>query len=381
MPCDIDYGARSIQYICSSFTREPACAATIQEVQLLARSTRALPSWARLDYAKKFSSQFVHRVFFARDTVGGFIATTRITVLFSGLLAIIGFTTMMVKPDLANKLQNLPVFASSTAQNVAPQVQAAPAPELSGQANAAPAAPKVAALTVPAPAADNRHVLHMDGMLNKAIKPVDSSRQQQWVTNWLSKRYRVAGDATNMFVTTAYKTARETKLDPLLILAVMAIESGLNPFAESPVGAQGLMQVMSKVHEDKFENLGGIKAALNPTANIKVGSMILRDYVAQGGSVEAGLKRYVGAAAFATDGGYGYKVLAEYRRLQDVAIGKNVPSTGSSAPIATPKPRQIQAVSPINAGQVPAEAAVNTPGANEHRIQQSDNQLNALPMT
>ncbi len=357
---------------------------------MLARSTGALPSWATLGYAKKFSSQFVSRVFFARDTVGGFIATTRITVLFSGLLAIIGFTTMMVKPDLANKLQNLPVFASSTAQNVAPQVQAAPAPELSDQANAAPAAtattattaaPKVAALTVPAPAAGNNHVLHMDGLLNHAIKPVDSSRQQQWVTNWLSKRYRVAGDATNMFVTTAYKTARETKLDPLLILAVMAIESGLNPFAESPVGAQGLMQVMSKVHEDKFENLGGIKAALNPTANIKVGSMILRDYVAQGGSVEAGLKRYVGAAAFATDGGYGYKVLAEYRRLQDVAIGKNVPSTGSSAPIATPKPRQIQAVSPINAGQVPAEAAVNTPGANEHRIQQSDNQLNALPMT
>ena len=351
---------------------------------MLARSTRALPSWATLGYAKKFSSQFVSRVFFARDTVGGFIATTRITVLFSGLLAIIGFTTMMVKPDLANKLQNLPVFASSTAPSVAPQVQAAPAPELSGQANAATATtatPKVAALTVPAPAANSNHVLHMDGLLHKGVKSIDSSREQQWVTNWLSKRYRVAGDATNMFVTTAYKTARETKLDPLLILAVMAIESGLNPFAESPVGAQGLMQVMSKVHEDKFENLGGIKAALNPTANIKVGSMILRDYVAQGGSVEAGLKRYVGAAAFATDGGYGYKVLAEYRRLQDVAIGKNVPSTGSSAPIATPKPRQIQAVSPVNANQVPAEAAVNTPGANEHRIQQSDNQLNALPLT
>ncbi|GAC1327042.1 MAG: hypothetical protein NVSMB28_23610 [Collimonas sp.] len=326
-------------------------------------------------------------MFFARDSVGGFIATTRITVLFSGLLAIVGFTTMMVKPDLASKLQNLPVFAGSAGQNVAPQAQAAPAPALPGQANTAsaaptaPAAPKVAALTVPT--VDNNHVLRMDGLLNKGIKPIDSSRQQQWVTNWLSKRYRVAGDATNMFVTTAYKTARETKLDPLLILAVMAIESGFNPFAESPVGAQGLMQVMSKVHEDKFENLGGIKAALNPTANIKVGSMILKDYVTQGGSVEAGLKRYVGAAAFANDGGYGYKVLAEYRRLQDVAIGKNVPSIGSSAPIATPKPRQIQAVSPSVAGQVPAEAAatVNAQGMTEHRIQQSDNQLNALPLT
>lgn len=371
MPCDIDYGARSIQHICSSFTKEPACAATIQEVQLLARSIRALPSQATLDRIKKFGSRSVSGVFFARDTLGGFIATTRITVLFSGLLIIIAFTTMMVKPDLAYKIQNLPLFASSA---LAPQAVPAAAPELSGQTNTAS---QVAIPTVPAPAADNNHLLHMDELSNQTLKPLDSSRQQQWVTNWLSKRYRVAGEATNIFVATAYKTARETKLDPLLILAVMAIESGLNPFAESPVGAQGLMQVMSKVHEDKFENLGGIKAALNPTANIMVGSMILKDYVTQGGSVEAGLKRYVGAAAFANDGGYGYKVLAEYRRLQDVATGKKVPSTGSTAPIAAPKQRPMQAVAPSDATQ----AEATTPDAIEHRIRQPDNQLNARPLT
>jgi hypothetical protein len=115
------------------------------------------------------------------------------------------------------------------------------------------------------------------------------------VTEWLSRRYRVAGDAANMLVSTAYSTAHEIKLDPLLILAVMAIESGLNPFAESPMGAQGLMQVMSKVHSDKFEEVGGTKAALNPVANIRVGSQILKDYVTRTGSVEGGLKTYVGA--------------------------------------------------------------------------------------
>lgn len=161
-----------------------------------------------------------------------------------------------------------------------------------------------------------------------------TSKQQQWVTKWLSKRYRVASDATNMLVSTAYLTAHEVKLDPLLILAVMAIESGLNPFAESPMGAKGLMQVMAKVHHDKFEQVGGQKAALNPVANIRVGAQILKDYVKRTGSVEGGLKTYVGAADMASDSGYGARVLAEYRRLKMVAKGQHVPVRTPAAPKA-----------------------------------------------
>src|SRR3954451_22316992 len=96
---------------------------------------------------------------------------------------------------------------------------------------------------------------------------------------------------------------------------------------------------MSKVHHDKFQELGGVKAALNPVANIKVGSLILKDYVQRGGSVEAGLKLYVGAGAFETDSGYGMKVLDEYRRLKEVALGKTVSIYSTSASSVTPKPR------------------------------------------
>jgi soluble lytic murein transglycosylase-like protein len=157
------------------------------------------------------------------------------------------------------------------------------------------------------------------------------AKQQQTVANWLAKRYRVANDAAHSFVSAAYLTAKDFKLDPLLILSVMAIESGLNPFAESPVGAQGLMQVMSKIHRDKFEEFGGIEAALDPVANIRVGTQILKEYVTRGGSVEAGLKMYVGAALAETDGGYGNKVLAEYRRLKEVSTGKSVPVVTTAA--------------------------------------------------
>jgi soluble lytic murein transglycosylase-like protein len=165
------------------------------------------------------------------------------------------------------------------------------------------------------------------------------SKQQQSVANWLAKRYRVANDASHLFVSAAYQTAKEFKLDPLLILSVMAIESGLNPFAESAAGAQGLMQVMSKIHHDKFKEFGGVKAALDPHANIRVGTQILKEYVTRAGSVEAGLKMYVGAALAENDGGYGSKVLAEYKRLKDVSNGKAVPTINTaSMPVTKAKP-------------------------------------------
>ncbi len=173
----------------------------------------------------------------------------------------------------------------------------------------------------------------------------ESSRQQYLVSDWLSKRYRVAREATVSMVTTTYQTAREIEFDPLLILAVMAIESGLNPIAESPMGAQGLMQVMSKIHHDKFQPLGGLKEALNPVANIKVGSLILKDYVARGGSLQAGLKTYVGANAFDTAAGYGSRVIAEYQRLKLVAEGKSVPFN-----IAPPPPAAL--ASPVSGKKV-----------------------------
>lgn len=172
------------------------------------------------------------------------------------------------------------------------------------------------------------------------VQPIE--KKQHSVANWLAKRYRVADEAAHLFVTAAYRTAQEFKLDPLLILSVMAIESGLNPHAESPAGAQGLMQVMSKVHVDKFDELGGVKVALDPVANIRVGTQILKEYVKRAGSVEAGLKMYVGAALAEHDGGYGNKVLAEYNLLKDVASGKAVSIFTTAKTIAVTEPAVIK---------------------------------------
>jgi soluble lytic murein transglycosylase-like protein len=265
----------------------------------------------------------------------GVLATTQHTLTVFGLSAVAMLALLYARPELAQHVSAL-LDPHGAAQESAPAVVVA---------DASPAAPATKQ-SAPAPTAHD----------------AKTSRQQQFVSTWLAKRYRVAGDAAGMFVSTAYTTARDIKLDPLLILAVMAIESGLNPFAESPVGAKGLMQVMAKVHHDKFAELGGTAAALNPAANIRVGAEILKDYVTRSGSVEAGLKTYVGAGAFDSDSGYGSRVLAEYHRLKQVATGKKVPTITPPAPVQMvadkAAPKTDAAGAPAPAAR-PADALAN----------------------
>ncbi|PYE23874.1 transglycosylase SLT domain-containing protein [Paraburkholderia silvatlantica] len=174
-----------------------------------------------------------------------------------------------------------------------------------------------------------------------------SAREQALVATYLARRYRVAQEPVGELVKAAFDTGREVGLDPLLLLAVMAIESGFNPYAESGVGAQGLMQVMSKVHSDKFQYFGGQRAALDPLANIKVGALVLKDCIARGGSLPGGLRLYVGSTS-PDDGGYGAKVMAERGRLRDVARGRNVPINAPQAPVtttaSTPAPQKVASI-------------------------------------
>jgi soluble lytic murein transglycosylase-like protein len=169
-------------------------------------------------------------------------------------------------------------------------------------------------------------------------------KQQAAVAFWLSKKYKVAPEPLSALVAEAYSLGAKAKLDPTLILAIMAIESGFNPFAQSPVGAQGLMQVMTKVHSDKYEDFGGKLAAFDPITNLRVGVKVLQGCISQAGSIEGGLKYYVGAANLADDGGYASKVVAEYARLYQVAYGKAAPQRGKSTPNA--EPAMIRAKAP-----------------------------------
>lgn len=149
-----------------------------------------------------------------------------------------------------------------------------------------------------------------------AINVLDLTEDQATIAYWLSKKYKVAPEPLGALVVEAYAQGERYQLDPKLIMAVMAIESRFNPFAQSAVGAQGLMQVMTKVHQDKYESFGGGFAAFDPASNLQVGARILKDCVSRFGGIQPGLQCYVGAANLPSDGGYSAKVLAEYERLQ-----------------------------------------------------------------
>ena len=185
-----------------------------------------------------------------------------------------------------------------------------------------------------------------------AADPKSLPRQQAAVAQWLSKRYKVAPEPVSRLVLEAWSVGQRLGLDPTVILAVMAIESSFNPFAQSPVGAQGLMQVMTRVHDDKYEAYGGIRAAFDPVSNLRVGVQVLQECIRRAGGLEGGLRAYVGATNLPDDGGYVDKVLLERSHLQQVLQGRAVAIT---APRSAP-PRAESPAAPLPQPTPPAPA-------------------------
>lgn len=166
-----------------------------------------------------------------------------------------------------------------------------------------------------------------------ATDPKELSRQQAAVAHWLARRYSVAPEPISRLVQEAWTVGQRAKVEPTLILAIMAIESRFNPFAQSAVGAQGLMQVMTRVHDDKYEAFGGTLAAFDPVTNLRVGVQVLKECIQRAGSLEEGLRYYVGAANLPEDTGYTARVLAEHDLLKAVVAGRAVPATTTVRPL------------------------------------------------
>lgn len=240
----------------------------------------------------------------------------RISSVYLGIAVIVTVSMGFALPGLRDQaLQVHKALLTALAPTSMPSVELEPGAEAGADASSA--------VVMAIPSAPASNATGFLGPLRSDTPPAPpnrpsaaSSAQVEALRNYISRKYKVAYDATAVLVNTVYKVGREKQLDPLLLLAVIAIESRYNPFAESPVGAQGLMQVMTRVHQDKFDAIAHVGKGnpLDPVANIHVGSTILKDCINRRGSFNGGLACYVGATG-PDDGGYGAKVLAERRRL------------------------------------------------------------------
>ena len=249
----------------------------------------------------------------ADDIAQGFFLVTHNSLALVGMAVVFAVITLLARPDLRDtgELKLMTWLQERRVAVVQPQ---------------APGLPKEAERTVTATTTA------------ASAKPKTLSSQQAAIASWISKKYSVAHEPVGALVAEAFDIGHKVKLDPTLILAIMAIESGFNPFAQSPVGAQGLMQVMTQIHHDKYANLGGKRAAFDPMTNLRVGVKVLQECISRAGSIEGGLKYYVGAANLPSDGGYASKVMAERNRLLAVVGGKRPPTSRLYASPAPSRP-------------------------------------------
>lgn len=156
-----------------------------------------------------------------------------------------------------------------------------------------------------------------DYLAQVRVSPIQAAQAR-----WIGAKYRVSPKAVGVLVSEADNLSKAYQLSPDLLIAVMAIESNFHPYIESEAGAQGLMQVMPRIHAKRYDKLGG--RAIDPIINLKVGAEILRDCVKlHDGSEDEGLRYYFGGGA-ASDA-YIEKVRNEQRRLGQVAAGIAVP--------------------------------------------------------
>lgn len=135
--------------------------------------------------------------------------------------------------------------------------------------------------------------------------------------------------------TAIVREARANELDPLLIVAVIRIESAFDSFAVSRVGALGLMQVMPQTGHywaaRRGGRLGRATNLFDAELNIELGASYLKHLMVEFGTLEAALVAYNAgpgkAKRILSDrrsrkkylAGYPKRVVADYHRLRAAA--------------------------------------------------------------
>lgn len=119
-------------------------------------------------------------------------------------------------------------------------------------------------------------------------------KQESAVASYIHRKYSytLSEVKSKLIVDKVFRISREYSLDPMLVLAIISVESDFNEQAKSNHGAVGLMQVIPKFHREKLVG----KNPMNPLVSIEVGSKILKDCMTKK-DISKALKCYNGSDA------------------------------------------------------------------------------------
>ena len=174
-----------------------------------------------------------------------------------------------------------------------------------------------------------------------AAPSTDLSPLQMTLVQAVRSKYKIAPEPLNALILEVFDLADRSALEATLILAVIGVESNYNPFANSPTGAKGLMQVIPEVHSEQFTPYGGAMAIFDPKTNLRIGVKILKECINLTGSLEEGLRLYkAGEESVSQETEYISRVIAEQERLKQ-AIPKNSKDADAKAsPNSNPSPKK-----------------------------------------
>lgn len=132
----------------------------------------------------------------------------------------------------------------------------------------------------------------------------------------IAQTYRRPLPEVMRIVDYAHASGERHDIDPVLLLAIAAVESSFNPRAVSSAGAQGLIQALPRAHPEKFARLRAKgKTPFDPDASLDMGGQIYAEYRTKfKGNQALALQQYNGSLKDKSRR-YSNKVMAMYRQL------------------------------------------------------------------
>lgn len=161
---------------------------------------------------------------------------------------------------------------------------------------------------------------------------------QKEVAKMISETYRVPLKTATLIVAKSVVESKTQQIDPFLVLALIGQESTYKKNAESPYGAQGLMQVVPRFHQVSMKKVGVQNILEAPIAKqIQLGTRVLKEFLGENKPVELALQHYNQGSSAIIDPNWKYAkgVLSKREELTATVanyVQENAPTYASLKP-------------------------------------------------